>query len=78
MNPSNAGNFEAKSDGIEVESEERSGEIAIAKVVLEPGGSSGWHHHSLVSLWFRSHLALGLEYDNKCERRVSTRRARGS
>ncbi len=39
------GNFEAKSDGIEVESERRSADIAIAKVVIEPGGSTGWHHH---------------------------------
>jgi quercetin dioxygenase-like cupin family protein len=51
------GNFEAKNDGIEVESERHSADIAIAKVVLEPGGSTGWHHHPGVTL-FRSPLAL--------------------
>src|SRR5215210_8482063 len=44
------GNFEANSDGIEVESEQRSADIAIAKVVLKPGGSTGWHHHPGVTL----------------------------
>src|ERR671915_1633627 len=44
------GNFEAKSDGIEVETERRSADIAIAKVVIEPGGSTGWHHHPGVTL----------------------------
>ena len=59
----------AKSDGIEVESEQRSADIAIAKVVLEPGGSSGWHHHPGVTL---VSVASGTvtEYDNKCEKSV--------
>ena len=63
------GNFEAKSDGIEVESEQRSADIAIAKVVLEPGGSSGWHHHPGVTL---VSVASGTvtEYDKKCEKSV--------
>ncbi len=63
------GNFEAKSDGIEVESEQRSADIAIAKVVIEPGGSSGWHHHPGVTL---VSVASGTvtEYDNKCEKSV--------
>jgi quercetin dioxygenase-like cupin family protein len=39
------GSFEANSDGIEVESERHSADIAIAKVVIEPGGSTGWHHY---------------------------------
>ena len=54
------GKFEAKSDGIQVESERRSADIAIAKVVIEPGGSTGWHQAGTiipVSLWFRSPLA---------------------
>ena len=63
------GNFEAKSDGIEVESERHSADIAIAKVVLEPGGSTGWHHHPGVTL---VSVASGTvtEYDNKCEKSV--------
>lgn len=65
------GNFEAKGDGIEVESERRSADIAIAKVVLEPGGSSGWHHHPGVTL---VSVASGTvtEYDVKCEKSVFT------
>jgi hypothetical protein len=38
------GKFEAKNQGIEVESERHSADLAIAKVVIEPGGSTGWHH----------------------------------
>jgi quercetin dioxygenase-like cupin family protein len=63
------GNFEANSDGIEVESERHSADIAIAKVVLKPGGSTGWHHHPGVTL---VSVASGTvtEYDNKCEKSV--------
>jgi quercetin dioxygenase-like cupin family protein len=63
------GNFEAKSDGIEVESERHSADIAIAKVVLKPGGSTGWHHHPGVTL---VSVASGTvtEYDKKCEKSV--------
>ena len=63
------GKFEAKGDGIQVESERRSADIAIAKVVLEPGGSTGWHHHPGVTL---VSVASGTvtEYDNKCEKSV--------
>jgi quercetin dioxygenase-like cupin family protein len=52
-----------------VESERRSADIAIAKVVIEPGGSSGWHHHPGVTL---VSVASGTvaEYDNKCEKTV--------
>src|SRR5215210_5987182 len=63
------GNFEANSDGCEVESERHSADIAIAKVVLKPGGSTGWHHHPGVTL---VSVASGTvtEYDNKCEKSV--------
>jgi quercetin dioxygenase-like cupin family protein len=63
------GNFEANSDGIEVETDQRSADIAIAKVVLEPGGSTGWHHHPGVTL---VSVASGTvtEYDEKCEKSV--------
>ena len=63
------GKFEAKSDGIEVESERRSADIAIAKVVIEPGGSTGWHHHPGVTLVsIASGTVAG--YDHKCEKTV--------
>src|SRR5215213_733980 len=63
------GNFEAKSDGIEVDSERHSADIAIAKVVLKPGGSTGWHHHPGVTL---VSVASGTvtEYYTKCEKSV--------
>src|SRR5918993_6066706 len=63
------GKFDANNDGIEVESEQRSADIASAKVVLEPGGSTGWHHHPGVTL---VSVASGTvtEYDKKCEKSV--------
>jgi quercetin dioxygenase-like cupin family protein len=39
------GKFEAHNQGIAVESKQRSADLAIVRVVLEPGGSTGWHHH---------------------------------
>ena len=63
------GTFEAEGAGIEVESQQSSADIAIAKVVLEPGGSTGWHHIPGVTL---VSVASGTvtEYDNKCEKTV--------
>jgi quercetin dioxygenase-like cupin family protein len=63
------GIFEAEGNGIEVESERRSADIALSKVVLEPGGSTGWHHHPGVTL---VSVASGTvaEYDVKCEKTV--------
>ena len=63
------GKFEANNDGIEVESEQRSADIAIAKVVLKPGGSTGWHSHPGVTLVsVASGTVAG--YDKKCEKTV--------
>jgi quercetin dioxygenase-like cupin family protein len=63
------GKFEANNDGIEVESERHSADIAIAKVVLKPGGSTGWHSHPGVTLVsVASGTVAG--YDNKCEKTV--------
>jgi quercetin dioxygenase-like cupin family protein len=39
------GKFEEHNQGIAVESKHRSADLAIVRVVLEPGGSTGWHHH---------------------------------
>src|ERR671916_1443238 len=63
------GKFEAHNDGIKVESERHSADLAIAKVVIEPGGSTGWHHHPGVTL---VSVASGTvtEYDKKCEKSV--------
>ena len=63
------GTFEARGDGIKVKSERRSADIALSKVVLKPGGSTGWHHHPGVTL---VSVASGTvaEYDAKCEKTV--------
>ncbi len=39
------GKFEDEYRGIKVESVPGSADIAIVRVVIEPGGSTGWHHH---------------------------------
>ena len=65
------GKFEAKGDGIKVESERHSADLAIAKVVIEPGGSTGWHHHPGVAL-VAIKSGTVTEYDAKCEKSVLT------
>jgi quercetin dioxygenase-like cupin family protein len=54
-----------------VESGRRSADIAIAKVVIEPGGSTGWHHHPGVTL-VSVKSGTVTEYDVKCEKSVFT------
>jgi hypothetical protein len=44
------GKFDDEYRGIKVESGPSSADIAIVKVVLAPGGSTGWHHHPGVGL----------------------------
>jgi quercetin dioxygenase-like cupin family protein len=44
------GKFEDEYRGIKVESVPDSADIALVKVVLDPGGSTGWHHHPGVGL----------------------------
>jgi quercetin dioxygenase-like cupin family protein len=63
------GKFEAHNDGIEVENERRSADAAIVKVVIEPGGSTGWHHHPGVAL-VAIKSGTVTEYDAKCEKSV--------
>jgi quercetin dioxygenase-like cupin family protein len=60
------GNFEAENKGIEVESGRRSADLAIVKVVLEPGGSTGWHHHPGVVL-VPVKAGTVTEYDAQCQ-----------
>jgi quercetin dioxygenase-like cupin family protein len=61
------GKFEHQTDGIEVDSEQRSADFAVAKVVLEPGGSTGWHYHPGVTLVSINSGAV-TEYDKKCHK----------
>ena len=63
------GKFEAEGDGIQVQSERHSADLAIAKVVIEPGGSTGWHHHPGVG---PAAVKSGVVtfYDEDCEKTV--------
>ena len=63
------GKFEAENKRIEVESGRRSADMAIVKVVLEPGGSTGWHHHPGVVL-VPVKAGTVTEYDAKCHKSV--------
>jgi quercetin dioxygenase-like cupin family protein len=63
------GKFEAENNGIEVESQRTSADFAIAKVVIEPGGTTGWHHHPGVALVSVNSGAV-TEYDAKCHKSV--------
>jgi quercetin dioxygenase-like cupin family protein len=63
------GNFEAENNGIEVQSGRRSADLAIVKVVIEPGGSTGWHHHPGVVL-VPVESGTVTEYDAQCHKSV--------
>jgi quercetin dioxygenase-like cupin family protein len=63
------GKFEAKGDGIQVESERHSADLAIAMVVIEPGGSTGWHHHPGVGAAAVKSGAVTF-YDEDCKKTV--------
>jgi quercetin dioxygenase-like cupin family protein len=63
------GKFEAEHNGIEVESQRTSADFALAKVVIEPGGTTGWHHHPGVALVSANSGAV-TEYDAKCHKSV--------
>src|ERR687893_834601 len=65
------GTFEAENNGIEVESQRTSADFALAKVVIEPGGTTGWHHHPGVVLVSVKSGTVS-EYDVKCEKSVFT------
>ena len=63
------GNFEAENSGIEVESDRTSADYALAKVVIEAGGTTGWHHHPGVALVSVNSGAV-TEYDKNCHKSV--------
>jgi quercetin dioxygenase-like cupin family protein len=63
------GKFEAHNDGIQVASERRSADLAIVRVVIEPGGSTGWHHHPGVGPAAVKSGAVTF-YDEDCEKTV--------
>src|SRR5918998_338582 len=63
------GEFKAKNDGIKVQSLRRSADIAIVKVAIEPGGSTGWHHHPGVGPAAVKSGAVTF-YDARCHKTV--------
>jgi quercetin dioxygenase-like cupin family protein len=63
------GTFAHQNDGIKVESKQRWADVAIAKHVVEPGGSSGWHHHPGVALVSVNSGAVTF-YDETCKKTV--------
>ena len=63
------GKFEAENNGIEVESDHTSADFALAKVVIEPGGTTGWHHHPGVALVSVTSGSV-TEYDKNCHKSV--------
>jgi quercetin dioxygenase-like cupin family protein len=63
------GKFEAENNGIEVESQNTSADFALAKVVIEPGGTTGWHHHPGVALVSVNSGSV-TEYDKNCHKSV--------
>src|SRR5215217_7272565 len=63
------GKFEAENNGIEVESQRTSADYALAKLVIEPGGTTGWHHHPGVALVSVNSGAV-TEYDKNCNKSV--------
>ena len=62
------GTFAHQNSGIKVESK-READVAIAKQVIEPGGSSGWHHHPAVSFFLVKSGSV-TAYDEKCKKTV--------
>src|SRR5215207_3018029 len=63
------GEIKAKNDGIQVKSVPGSADVALVQVTIEPGGTTGWHHHPGVVL---VSVAAGTvtEYDEQCEQTV--------
>jgi quercetin dioxygenase-like cupin family protein len=63
------GKFADQNDGIKVESKQGWADVATVKVVLQPGGSSGWHHHPGVGLASVKSGTVTV-YDEKCKKSV--------
>jgi quercetin dioxygenase-like cupin family protein len=63
------GQLEAQHDGVEVRRADGEADVAVLEVTLEPGGSTGWHHHPGVGL---ASVASGAvtEYGEKCDKTV--------
>jgi quercetin dioxygenase-like cupin family protein len=62
------GTFAHQNSGVKVKSK-READVAIAKQVIEPGGSSGWHHHPAVSFFLVKSGSV-TAYDKNCKKTV--------
>jgi quercetin dioxygenase-like cupin family protein len=65
------GEFVAHNDGITLKSPGRSADVTNVRVDIEPGGTTGWHHHPGVVVVA---VASGTvtEYDEDCRQSVIT------
>ena len=63
------GTFAHQNSGIKVESKQGGSDLELAKQVIEPGGSSGWHHHPGVSFFLVKSGGV-TAYDEKCKKTV--------
>ena len=62
------GTFAHQNSGVKVESK-READLAIAKQVIEAGGSSGWHHHPAVSFFLVKSGSV-TAYGENCKKTV--------
>jgi quercetin dioxygenase-like cupin family protein len=65
------GQLDAQHDGVEVRSENTNADVAVSKVTIGPGGSSGWHHHPGVVLVSVASGTL-TRYTHNCDKTVYT------
>src|SRR5688500_2883613 len=64
------GTFAHQNSGVKVESKPGEADLVMAKQVIEPGGSSGWHHHPAVSFCLVTSGSV-TAYDRNCTKTVS-------
>jgi quercetin dioxygenase-like cupin family protein len=62
------GQLQAQHDGVKVQTQGKA-DVAVFKVTIGPGGSSGWHHHPGVLLVSVKSGAV-TEYDHQCNKTV--------
>ncbi len=63
------GQLDAQGDGVEVKSGNTNADVAVSKVTIGPGGSSGWHHHPGVVLVSVASGTL-TRYNDNCDKTV--------
>jgi len=63
------GQLHAQHDGVSVDRTQGKADVAVVKVTIGPGGSSGWHHHPGVVLVSVKSGAV-TRYDHQCHKSV--------